>query len=1649
MEAVPRLPMISFDLLTSEKVSFGPCLKPYISSFYQEDPESYNNEIYNLETLRVSAVWPSVDIINCQVLKKYYCQLHFLKSRFPMEENQVAAAYFSWKDDYTKMASSVQDINFELMSILINIGSLHSKLGAEDSRNTPEGMKMACTHFQCAAWAFQTVRDNYSRLIHLIMSSSDQIKGMQIICLAQAQECILEKSLLDNRKATIIAKIAVQLAEYYNRALQLFFQHRGFDGIVVDNFPNNKYITQYLQFKILYHRSIALLYQGQQAEEQQKMGERVAFYQAALETLEEARKVAEKISSSYQGPFKETLAFTHDVIEGKRKAATNENEFIYHEEVPKLDTLQEIKGASLVKGIPFNIHDIEVSGPDIFGRLVPMEAHEASSLYSEQKAQFLRLIGENIDKKDQELNEFMASMQLDVLHHMKNASGLSQELVDRAASMVGRPNATKELIEAMGKLSNTYQEVEAMLSDISEYLKEEDQAEKDYQNLMGKRPPSIIATDLSREFSKYQEAHNKASESNQNLHRAMITHVANLKILGQPLNQLRMQIPSLQLPDPNVDETVVEQLDNLLSKVEEMKTQRVNLWVQLRDSAHQDDITNALVTREPDQTLESVFKQELEKHKKSESIIDQNLVAQDNICKAIVEIYAKFTPSRKYLQDILQKRSTTISALIASHDTYDDLLAKANKGIEFYSKLETNVAKLLQRIKSACKVQQEEREQILIKNGHVKKISEHNVVQSNKPKLKDYLDSMKEKKIESEQEYIPPQLGYSQQYANSVSTSTYGSHGYTQVNYSDKNIDNCLVDRMNSLKVANNSNYQYNYTNSQAYNYPVTNPVYTVETCDVPPTSVNPHSNYSKPASSYQTVSSTNYPYVAASEQSQKVNGVLPFTYSTAPSGVGNTMSYSSNYYNYNQQFPTTSTYSQNAQQPTSQFYNYQNDGKNYQYYDASQSTSYAANPNTSNAYQYQQPNQQNSQITNTPNQYNQENPSGVYQYQQANTASQPNNAATSYKQEPAGTAYSYQQPSTTTPQMNNTPASYKHDAANVYSYQQPITTQATNYKPDIQTMYHQPSTSTPQINNTATLYKQDNSSSAYAYQQPITSTPQVGSSANQYSQETPSNVYPYQQANISTPQIDNTNQENSQYSQYSQNPYNYQNAVTPNAYGQANNASPKNYPNQYNYASGNQYPQTTTPYNYSQTYPNAYNQYPQQSNTPDPNQPSYGAYNNYYNQQTYQPAAAAAQSQPQAVAQNATNTSKKESSIDLLAGLDFSISQAPLIPQKEAAKPEPPKAESKPETVPAKKSDEKKADASTSAQVKNKEKNIKRGEPFRNSEIIRHFIQEVDKFEKYVEGLNVKTLSGPSTLELKWKEIQDCQENVDLNKRSISVARCYPLKNRSPDILPYDFSRVILTSSKDDYINASHIKDVNPYSMDFIVTQAPTTLTLAEFWTMIWEQQVETVVCLLSNNELKDDVYWPKEIGKELPVSSKFITMLSCTEKEFWTERKLNIMLPDQKENRIVTLLQFTAWPGSLFLTNPLPFVNYLKEIITVFDQQKCNGNPVLVHCMSGVGRSGIACVLLTVLMELAATACPLPDIPSVACKMSCARKNILRDREHLKFVYTALLSYIQALKRDYTKSDNEKADEVMQMPKTVVDPFSTLDPLWATKKM
>ncbi|XP_070163864.1 tyrosine-protein phosphatase non-receptor type 23 [Polyergus mexicanus] len=778
MEAVPRLPMIWFQVKVSpEPTTFGPKLKQYIRDFYNEDPESYNNEIHQLESLRSMAVRPPVDMAGCVLLKKYYSQLHFLQSRFPMNKDGPAAVTFTWRDTYANMVCSLANIRFEMISILYNIGAIHSQLGARTERNSGDGMKMACSHFQCAAWAFEHLKTSYAQTFGMDLAP-ELMTFMHQLCLAQAQECILQKSMLDNRKPTIVAKVAKQIVDYFTMALNTLEQGGSEDGTVSDTVGTKIYKSwkRYVKFKKAYHSAITYLYQGLTAEEQRKMGERVAFYNAALTSLNEAHAIYDFANvKEEKAAVEEALTFTNDVIEGKRKAAKNENEFIYHEEVPEKEILPIVKGASLVKGISFNVNDPEISGQDIFARLVPMKVHEASSLYSEEKAKILRYIGAKIEEKDQYLNTYLTSLKLEHMNLWDPDSTqtseweclpLPEELVERCAALNAKQHVIEDLVDIMGKLSETSQDVESVLKEISKLLLDEEQKEKQYQDAVGKRPPSIVATDLTREAKKYEEAHNKASESNQALHKAITMHVKNLKILAQPLADLMAHIPSpsIYLSDQSseksqnakeIEKMHTKELKRILNKVDEMRMQRLELHSKLRDQIAQDDLTRLLVTATSESApLDRIFAPQLSKHQSLVNLIEQNLAAQDNILVALTDVYAQTANIRKNVEEILKRREMMISSLINSYDAYEDLLAKSSKGLEFYRKLEINVTKLLQRVKSTCKVQEEEREQILAqdsKNTYEKidatipsTYDQGRIRSNNGLKLKDYLNSRME-----------------------------------------------------------------------------------------------------------------------------------------------------------------------------------------------------------------------------------------------------------------------------------------------------------------------------------------------------------------------------------------------------------------------------------------------------------------------------------------------------------------------------------------------------------------------------------------------------------------------------------------------------------------------------------------------------------------------------------------------------------------------------------------------------------------------------------------------------------------------------------------------------------------------------------------
>ncbi|CRL02503.1 CLUMA_CG015161, isoform A [Clunio marinus] len=1507
MEAIKRLPMISFELKNSPEATSFHNLKQCIAEYYHEDPDSYGKEFRELEQLRGLAVRPRIDFECCSTVKRYYSQLHSLQNRFPLSsENELLD--FAWKDLYSGSLWRTSNIKFEMASILYNIAALHSQLGIEESRSDPESMKIACTHFQCAAWAFGEIKNQYPLVLKGDLSTELMI-FMQQICFGHAQECILEKSLADNRKPAIIAKVTAQVISFYNAALSALFSQND-DGSIQDLVGTKLYKDwlKYIKFKTSYLSSILFLYQGMHSEEQRKMGERVVLYNAACERLEEAKKESKGMNKIEL--INEALILMTDIVEGKRKNAKQENEFIYHESIPEFSSISAVQGANLVQGIPFDVTDPQVIGDDVFKRLVPMKTHEHLSVYSEEKANILRSLGSKIDDRDAELASFMGSLNTESLNAMGHSQErLPQGLVDRCAELSAKPNAISDLVDSMSNLADICCDVEMTLKDIKKILDDEAKQEQNFQKKIGKRPTGHM-TELSREFTKYFEAHNKAGESNDTLRKAMELHVIN--------------------------------------------------------------------------------------------IIDQNLIAQGNILKALTDTYAKHAMTLKSYTDTKMKREQFYSSLIASYDVYEDLMLKSAKGLDFYKKLHGNVQKLMSRVKAARDVQEEERQQ-LFKNSQPKAPP----VEVIKPIDTSYMMTT-----------IPSSGGGScgpklKDYLKSGMVSGLGG----------------LRDELNKLPgVRPNPVGQENISNSNPVSCPSMNYV--------------PPSNYRNHVSTFQPPGNQQQP-----QQHSSINVSL---------SSSNT-SLNSDYFMQGGLYGQVNNIQSGYVNPI-----YQTTG--------------------------QQPYQNISHLG-----YNQTDPS-IYQQSQQQpqpTATYGTHATNNYGQQPQFDYYKNQKPVSVQPPVEPSPATNVSQCASkinpvvvdqtqsMYQNQwqqypvapSPSQQFVASYTPNTQQYAGQPPSvpisqqSMPSTQEPASMLL-NQQQYAMNYSSNISQQASVGSQQNFFNYNTPSQMYPtmnqYGQQNYScyTPTINSMNS--------------YMTA-TDNATSQSHTTQSENYYEPQaiiGHAQSHAVSKASSSVNESpQRQPNSIPTYTTAINATSTNNSETHA---TQSQQQISSSIEKVTTQPhQQPTQAAPTVSKvKSKNIDLLSGIDFSmtnptIENVPTLTPVSAKKFEAEEAATKSTLAsPIKhaKINDDLADLdfdslnisasgeSLKVVMKDKQQDVKKKfkDPFEDGVTLKSFHKEVESLEKFMETLTVKTLNGVTPLTTKWKELQDLVVKEE-GKRSVSIARLFPDKNRSVDCLPYDHARVVLPTATDNYINAVIVKDCGP--IRFILTQTPMANTINDYWEMVWMQKANSLVCLHTSNELLDP-FWPQNVGEEKTYGDISVVATKQFDFSHCHEMLLKVTKNGCDGVIITSLLQVTTWKKN----SPDHILDVAGNTITSYKQQNPDNqhhSTMILNCISGgAERSGLMTLGISSILGSQMRKPTLLNVIDHWYRICSHRKGALEDERLIQLSLEIVLTNAhrilnkRGIMTSYQMKNAEKLSANVETEKSVKDTgLDSLDPFWKFK--
>ncbi|NXJ06321.1 PTPRV phosphatase, partial [Odontophorus gujanensis] len=186
--------------------------------------------------------------------------------------------------------------------------------------------------------------------------------------------------------------------------------------------------------------------------------------------------------------------------------------------------------------------------------------------------------------------------------------------------------------------------------------------------------------------------------------------------------------------------------------------------------------------------------------------------------------------------------------------------------------------------------------------------------------------------------------------------------------------------------------------------------------------------------------------------------------------------------------------------------------------------------------------------------------------------------------------------------------------------------------------------------------------------------------------------------------------------------------------------------------------------------------------------------------------------------------------------------------------------------------------------------------------------------------------------------------------------------------ILPYDRSRVKFSLLDQGPFSALQVWRVPgcSSSRDYLAVQGPDKLTMEDFWMLVWEQDVHTILTLLPWQEMGEvpgDMCWPLE-GDSL--CTKLLTIQCSTEKPASGWRCIQLKVKHEKKGKERQVQQFLY---RLWSSKEQPDAQGLVELLTAVRRcvpSRKRASPLLLHCSGGENQMGTLISLDCLLHQL-----------------------------------------------------------------------------------
>ncbi|GBF91561.1 hypothetical protein Rsub_04301 [Raphidocelis subcapitata] len=686
--------MLAVHCKKTEQVDLkGPILSYIRSTYSGAEADGAADDLAAVQGLRnemVTAQGSATGTPRKEQLVKYFKGLANVETRFPISgERGHVKLSFPWFDAFRPAKKTSQhNIHFEKSAVLFNLAAVMSQEALRTERGSTEGITQACKLFQESAGVFGFLREHEANKVDApvpVDVNSECLGMMERLMLAQAQECVYHKAVMDGKTPSTIARLAKQAAAMYGEVCASFAA-----PALQSHFE--KSWPSHCQMKGSLLDVLALVEQAKQLQSETSVAKEIATLSEGFTRLQATKKLAKAVSQELADslrPLEESMALA-------LRKAQRDNDAVYLEKVPPFADLPPLQGALLVKSAP--PANLEADGESLFSGLVPDASAKALSKYSDAVDAAVR---EALDKLAGATDAARVALRQAELPELLEAldgatpaaavpEGLKRELEE--IQTIGGSSHLRGILSEMGELRRN---VEADLAACQRTLEDEAAADAsaraEFKDRWGVPASATLARNLADKIASYRSTLVQAGESDARVIARLNENEGAFAALTP--EAAASQMPRLSAPlvplGPEDPAVVAATLRRDVEALSALSTERAGIEEALKELKSKDNILPKLMGT-PTSGYDALFEKELAKYSKLREDAAASAARNDEAVKAV----ARDAQTFKSVFQVDAWRASCDSGgtgARAALRSYREVLDHLSEGLRYYMSLQEAV----------------------------------------------------------------------------------------------------------------------------------------------------------------------------------------------------------------------------------------------------------------------------------------------------------------------------------------------------------------------------------------------------------------------------------------------------------------------------------------------------------------------------------------------------------------------------------------------------------------------------------------------------------------------------------------------------------------------------------------------------------------------------------------------------------------------------------------------------------------------------------------------------------------------------------------------------------------------------------------------